>query len=182
MPRRSHDSARHGIVRFGSLVRTGSCRARTKNRADNLRQSICSLSFFLAHLLSHSLPLSLTHQRSAFHALPKDSFTPRTFPFIEEGVLLNLFVSCSSLVLVSRPSPTYSLFSFFLPSRSLTLILSLSLSLSLPFLDIFFRNSTTHFEALRFRPHIPIVSGDRRFGNTPRCKQLLINVILPAHF
>jgi hypothetical protein len=26
------------------------------------------------------------------------------------------------------------------------------------------------------------MSGDRRFGNTSRCEQLLINVILPAHF
>lgn len=138
MPRRSHDSARHGIVRFGSLVRTGSCRARTKNRADNLRQSICSLSFFLAlsflaHLLSHSLSPSLPHAPTKrVSCFTEGLFYSAHFPFYRGRCAIK------SICLVFLPRSRFSTIShlfalFLLPSfsfphtHSLTHALSLSL-------------------------------------------------------
>lgn len=39
----------------------------------------------------------------------------------------------------------------------------------------------THFEAFRLCPEVAVVTGDRRFGDTSRGEQLLVDVILPAH-
>ena len=44
------------------------------------------------------------------------------------------------------------------------------------------RERFTYFESFGFRPEISIVSCDRSFCNASRRKQLLVNVILPAHF
>lgn len=143
-----------------------------------------SLSLFLPLFPALSLH-SQTYRQSAFCAfyrrVPSRRSVLRTFPFIEETRLPHL------PGVLTPPRCLYlfrlSLILAFSHSLSLTLSLSLtrSLAISLPFLGILIW-SATHFETFGLRPHVAIVSGDRRFGNTPRCKQLLINVILPAHF
>lgn len=180
-------AVRHsGSVRLTYSNRFVSCSNRmSSNREPRKRSSLEHLfSFFLSRtLVLHSFVLFLS--RASFPRAPtkhvscliKGLFYSAHFSFYRERhIYSNLFVPCLSSVLASRPSPTHSFFSFFAPSHSLSRFLFLQ------FLDIYFRSSATHFEALRFRPHIAIVSGDRRFGNTSRREQLLINVILPAHF
>lgn len=131
--RRACRAARCGATRHGSasLVRTGSSRARTENRANDPHRSICPLSFFFALsrallVRTPSLPRSRARARARaptkrVSCLPEvSSFNSAHFPFYREGgVLPNLFVPCRSLPR-SRPAPTRSLFSSFLPSRSLT--------------------------------------------------------------
>ncbi|KAL0132555.1 hypothetical protein PUN28_000367 [Cardiocondyla obscurior] len=206
MPR---GAVRRGAVRHGSThfepVRPMHGRPKPGSRGRSSPEHICPLPFLLHARETFSRPRPFARARARAHRQSRvfvpyrrASFTPRTFPFIEGGVLPpNLFVPCSRPPRADRRFYSFAL--FLLPSLSLpcdrllflslfshsthALLLSLSLSLAFSIISRYIRSGcTTHFEALRFRPHIAIVSGDRRFGNTPRREQLLINVILPAHF
>lgn len=167
--------------------------ARASRAEDLVGASVLSLSrsFFLFLFLLPSLALivlalsrlSLSLAPTKRVLLARALFTPRTFPFIE-GACYRLYAA-SPCVFLSAPSLSLrlslSLAPRLFPIRSLSHSLSLVRARARGSQSTLFR-SCTHFEALGFRPYVAIVSGNRRFGNTSRREQLLIDVILPAHF
>lgn len=200
--RRSATRPRYSLAHLFEPVRlcTSGMRARTRTARIISPEHLSSL-FPSRALTPRSFALcpsrfSPSYRQSAYPCLTRRALYSAYFPFYQGGVLPNLFVlslprshftiSHSFAPLSSLPQSSHShILSLSLThshSHTLSLSLSLSLPLSLYRFLIYSFGTATHFEAIGFRPHIAIVSGDRRFGNTPRREQLLINVILPAHF
>lgn len=180
---------RHAARRSLEPVQGARAKARASRADDLVGASVLSLSLALFFFFSFSFLLALSRLSLSLAPtkrvlLARALFTPRTFPFIE-GACYRLYAA-SPCVFLSAPSLSLRL-SLSLAPRLFPHSLALSLSLSLVRARARGSQSTllrscTHFEALGFRPYVAVVSGNRRFGNTSRREQLLIDVILPAHF